>query len=70
MEPSLILLYLALSLVAGVAGRKRRIGFWGFFFASIVFTPWITLLFLFFAAPGKHALAPRGRPVPARGSDA
>jgi hypothetical protein len=47
------LLYFALCLLAGIAGRKRLIGFWGFFFASIIFTPFISLLFLFFAAPRK-----------------
>jgi hypothetical protein len=49
----LVLLYLVLSLVAGVAGRNRRIGFWGFLFSSICFTPIITLLFLYCAAPRK-----------------
>ncbi|MGE5488374.1 MAG: hypothetical protein ACM3ZB_11210 [bacterium] len=43
--------YIFLCLVAGIAGRKRRIGFWGFFFASILFTPVLSLLFLFMAAP-------------------
>jgi hypothetical protein len=45
--------YLALCLVAAIAGRKRRIGFWGFLFCSIIFTPVISLLFLFFATPRK-----------------
>ena len=45
--------YLALCLVAGVAGRKRRIGFWGYFFCSFIFTPIISILFLFFASPPK-----------------
>jgi hypothetical protein len=45
--------YFILSLVAGIAGRKRRIGFWGFFFCSILFTPFISLLFLFLATPRK-----------------
>ena len=50
---SVILLYLILCLVAGIAGRNRRIGFWGFLFSSICFTPIITLLFLYCAAPRK-----------------
>jgi hypothetical protein len=50
---SLVLLYLMLCLVAGIAGRNRRIGFWGFLFSSICFTPIITLLFLYCAAPRK-----------------
>ena len=53
MTPELVLAYLALCLVAGVAGRNRRIGFWGFLFCSVVFTPIISLLFLYFAAPRR-----------------
>jgi hypothetical protein len=50
---ALVFVYLAFCLVAGVAGRNRRIGFWGFLFCSILFTPLISLLFLYFAAPRK-----------------
>jgi hypothetical protein len=46
-------LYLALCVVAGVAGRKRRIGFWGFLFGSVIFTPVVSLLFLYFSTPRK-----------------
>jgi hypothetical protein len=53
MALELALGYLALCLAAGIAGRKRRIGFWGFFFASIIFTPFVGLLFLYFATPRK-----------------
>jgi len=45
--------YLALCLVPAVIGRHRRIGFWGFFFCSILFTPLISLLFLYFAMPQR-----------------
>ena len=50
---ALVLVYLALCLVAGIVGRNRRIGFWGFLFGSVVFTPVISLLFLYFATPRK-----------------
>ena len=53
MSLELVGLYLALCGVAGIAGRNRRIGFWGFFFSSIVFTPIISLLFMFFSTPRK-----------------
>ncbi|MBN2009492.1 hypothetical protein JW960_09135 [candidate division KSB1 bacterium] len=46
-------IYLALAIVSGWCGRQRRIGFWGFLFASIVFTPLISLLFIYFASPKK-----------------
>jgi len=53
MSVELIIAFLAGCLLAAICGRKRRIGFWGFFFCSIVFTPIISLLFLFFATPQK-----------------
>ncbi len=46
-------IYALLCLIAGILGRKRRIGFWGYFFCSFIFTPFISLAFLFFAAPRK-----------------
>ncbi|HLN02553.1 MAG TPA: hypothetical protein VK335_24910 [Bryobacteraceae bacterium] len=49
----LIAAYLALCLVAGIAGRNRRIGFWGFLFCSVILTPILSLLFLYFATPRK-----------------
>jgi len=53
MAIELALGYLALCMVAGIAGRKRRIGFWGFLFCSILFTPVVSLLFLYFSTPRK-----------------
>lgn len=53
MTPELVVVYLILCIVAAIAGRKRRIGFWGFFFCSILFTPFISMLFMFFATPRK-----------------
>ncbi|MGO8792959.1 MAG: hypothetical protein ACLQVL_36990 [Terriglobia bacterium] len=45
--------YLALCLVAGIVGRNRRIGFWGFFFCSIVLTPFLSLMFMYFSTMRK-----------------
>lgn len=53
MSIELAAIYFLLCLAAGIAGRKRRVGFWGFFFCSILFTPFISLLFLFLATPRK-----------------
>ena len=53
MSLELAFVYLALCLAAGIVGRNRRIGFWGFFFSSIIFTPVVGLLFLYFATPRK-----------------
>jgi hypothetical protein len=54
MSLEFLLLYLGLCLLAGILGRNRRIGFWGFFFSSIVFTPFVSLPFLYFAMPRKR----------------
>lgn len=48
-----IFLYLGLCFLAGIAGRHRRIGFWGFFFSSIMFTPFISFLYLYIAMPRR-----------------
>ena len=53
MNLQFLIAYLVLSLVAAILGRNRRIGFWGFFFCSILFTPFVSLLFLYFASPRK-----------------
>ncbi len=45
--------YLVLCLIAGIAGRNRRIGFWGYFFCSFIFTPIVSLMFLYFASSRK-----------------
>jgi hypothetical protein len=48
-----ILFYLFACLAVGFVGRNRRIGLLGFFLASIVLTPLITLLILVLSAPKK-----------------
>ncbi|MCK5682260.1 hypothetical protein KAI46_15780 [bacterium] len=47
----LFLLYLILAILNGYIGRNRLIGFWGFFFISMLLTPILTLLFLIFSTP-------------------
>lgn len=37
-------LYFAISLVIAVLGSNRKFGFWGYFFASLLFTPLIGIL--------------------------
>lgn len=39
----LVIVYLILCFVIGIAGRRRRIGFFGFFLLSVLLTPVITL---------------------------
>ncbi|QEP43913.1 hypothetical protein D5085_12775 [Ectothiorhodospiraceae bacterium BW-2] len=51
----LIALYLILSLIVAFLGRKRRMGFWGYFFGSILLTPIIGLLLMLVSAPQTPA---------------
>lgn len=52
--------YLVLCLAVALAGRRRRIGFSGYFILSIVFTPLVMLIFLILSRwdrkrkPRKH----------------
>jgi len=41
-----IIIYLALCIVVGLAGRRRPIGFVGYFVLSLLLTPIVPLLFL------------------------
>lgn len=52
----LVAIYLASCLLIGIFGRHRKLGFWGYFFGSIVLTPLMGLLLVIVSAP---------RPVPA-----
>ncbi len=35
------------SLVIGFLGRNRKFGFWGYFFGSLLFTPFVGLVLVF-----------------------
>jgi hypothetical protein len=54
----LVLIYLATCLLIGIFGRHRKLGFWGYFFGSILLTPLMGLLLVIVSAP---------RPTPASG---
>lgn len=45
--------YLALSILLGVLGRRRKMGGWGYFFGSIALTPVIGLLLLLASDPRR-----------------
>lgn len=51
--PALILLWLFLAIVIGFFGRNYRFGFWGYFFATVLFTPIIGTLMLIGAMPKR-----------------
>jgi hypothetical protein len=39
----LVIVYLVMCFMIGIAGRRRRLGFFGFFLLSVIFTPVIML---------------------------
>ena len=48
--------YIILGLCVGYFGRTRAIGFWGWFFCSILFTPLPCIIILLITKPRKiHA---------------
>jgi hypothetical protein len=51
LSPQTIVGYVLLALVAAFVGRKRLIGFWGFFFLSLIVTPFATLFFILVCTP-------------------
>jgi len=51
----IIVLYLLLCLLMGLLGRNRKLGFWGYFFGSIILTPIIGLILLLASDPRKPA---------------
>ena len=46
-----LVLWVALSTIVGVFGRKRKLGFWGFFFLSLALSPLLTFLALLLTSP-------------------
>ena len=54
-SPETLVGYVLLAAVAAFVGRRRMIGFWGFFFLSLIVTPFMTLFFLFVCSPAKTA---------------
>ena len=55
-SPELALLYFLGCKVVAYYGRRTRIGYWGFFFLSLLLTPLVTLVFLYFSKqrPGSR----------------
>jgi hypothetical protein len=50
----LFLFYIALCALIGWFGSKRRFGFWGHFFVSLIFTPVVGLLLVIASDPSKQ----------------
>lgn len=48
-----LVVYILLSFVVAFLGRNRKMGFWGYLFASIILTPLMGLLLVFGSDPKK-----------------
>jgi hypothetical protein len=49
----ILVLYVVFCLLAGLAGSHRRMGFFGTFLLSLVFTPVLVLLLLILTGPSR-----------------
>ncbi|MDR1084175.1 MAG: hypothetical protein LBP22_04780 [Deltaproteobacteria bacterium] len=60
MPPQVAALYLVISMLVGVLGRRYRFGFWGYFFSSLLLSPLIGLLLVIASKPLSHrTMSPR-----------
>ena len=57
MTLNIILIVALCSLLIGFFGRNKRMGFWGFFFARLLLTPFFGMLLLIVAGPCKSTPA-------------
>lgn len=48
---SLFVANIVLSFVIGILGINRKLGFWGYFFASLLLTPFVGFLFVLVSDP-------------------
>jgi hypothetical protein len=49
--PSLFLIYAIACILVGMLGANRTMGFWGYFFASAVFTPVVGFIMMLISGP-------------------
>lgn len=66
MVTAALVLFFALSVLVGLCGRRRRMGFLGFFFLSLLITPVLALLLVFLTEeiPSRAVASPPAPPVP------
>ncbi len=50
-KATIVITIIAVSWLIGVLGRRRKMGFWGYFFGSILLTPIIGLLLVLASDP-------------------
>ena len=52
----LVAIYLAACLLIGLIGRHRKLGFWGYFFGSVLLSPVMGVLLVAVSGPRVVAL--------------
>jgi hypothetical protein len=57
---ALLSVYLIFSILVGLCGSRRRMGFTGTFLLSLVITPLLALLLLLITGPSRRAELERG----------
>lgn len=53
-QAAIMILTILASLIIAILGKYRKMGFWGYFFASLLLTPVIGLLLLFASDPSPR----------------
>lgn len=47
----IMVLYAVISFIIALFGMNRKFGFWGYFFASLLFTPFVGAILVFASSP-------------------
>ena len=57
-----LILYVVFSILVGLCGSQRRMGFIGTFIVSLLFTPLLVLIVLLLTGPAQRAIVHRRQP--------
>lgn len=60
----LIVPYIALCVLVAYLGRRRKWGYWGYLWSSVLFTPLLGILFVLAADPSPKQRPPNDDPAP------
>jgi len=48
------MIYFFVSLIIGILGNNKTMGFWGYFFGSLIFTPLVGIILVIVSAERKR----------------
>ena len=57
-----LILYVVFSILVGLCGSQRRMGFIGTFIVSLLFTPLLVLILLLLTGPAQRLIVQRRQP--------